>query len=862
VKVFHGMQKLGNYKETSIFIDWDYLIKDRGLRKEKDDLQKLFGTFTRFMSLFVLIVLAIIDFLSGKFLLWEVFIVDRLIEVLFWVALLLFIYSFFLLRDRTKFFDTLDIKTLDMLRELENNKKLPEEIELLDYFDYDILNILDDLVRESDREFLSNLLERLIVLQKVRLLLSRLDLTIDKFEKIIHQTFITINTSQDTWLIRVMFDSFILAYTNGFEYVDEQVVFLLLCQIALKDILMNYKVMPNEVNGLLLWARNEAKKRRYNNLWKERAGLKPKNTVDRGYTSRLAVTLEKFKRDFTREVIEGDFVLSIARENELDEVVRLLKQGEKGAVLLIGDPGVGKTTLIKSLAVRMVVEDVPKELRDKRLVGFDFTRAYASSPNIDNFKIKLETILREVASTKNIILVLDDFDQLVNIRQNFAGEVINLIIEAMDKYKLRILATSTNNGYLAHIKPNIALVSLFDIVNLQEPNLEVAIQILIDLIPRIESKYRVKISFDAIRKVVQLSHKFAFDRVLPEKAIDLLTEAVVFVEEQGLNFVSELDIEKLVSKKVGVSLGTISDEESQKFTNIEEQMHKRVIGQNEAISAVADALRRSRAGISRENRPIASFLFFGPTGVGKTELAKTLAETYYGDEKLMIRLDMSEYQEDENLKRLIGYRQEDDFYGGYLTEAVRERPFSLVLLDELEKANPKVLDIFLQILDEGHVTDGIGRRVNFTNTIIIATSNVASKEIFELIKQGMDYKDVYTKVLPLIRVLFKVEFLNRFDKIIMFKPLVLPEIEQIAALMLETISKRLYEKGIFMDYSHEVLQELSHLGYNPSYGARELYRIVQENIENKIAELIVAKKLQAGRKLIINDINNFEISES
>lgn len=859
MKVLNSIQRLGNIGNTAIFIDWKYLASGHGKRQEIELLQITLGKLLKGLTIFTILLIVFLDILNGSFSLNQYIFVDRLTDLFFWISIFLFCYSRYLLRDRTVFLDTLEIKSLEKLRVLEQEGKLPEEIELADYMDFDFLSVLDDYINTQDRDFLIKFIYKLVEFKKVKVLLSRLGLTSNSLEEVLKKTYLDINTSRDTWLSRLIWGAFIVAFNNGFESIDEEAVMLYILAVPLKEPLIDYEILPNEVSGLLIWARNEAKKRRYKKLWRERASLKPQNSVNRAYTSRLAKTLEQFKRDFTFEVLRGEFILSIARESEMNETLRLLQQGGKGAVLLVGDPGVGKTNFLKSIALRMVVEDVPKELTDKRLVGFDFTRAYATSKNINEFENKLRTVLEEVKETKNIILVFDDFDQLINLRQEVAGEVINLLVKSIDEFDLRIIATTTNEGYISSIKPNKALVSLFDVVTINEPNDDISTQILIDVVPDIEKKTGIKISSQVIRKVVSLSRKFAFDRQMPSKAIDLLEEAATYARENKLTFVSEVDVEKLVSKKVGVSIGAISDEERSKLIQIEDEMHKRVIGQHAAVTAIASALKRARAGLTSANRPVASFLFFGPTGVGKTEVAKTLAATYYGDEKFMVRIDMSEYHEEDNLKRLIGYREGDDFFGGALTEAVREKPYSLLLLDEIEKANRKVLDLFLQILDEGIVTDGMGRKVDFRNTIIIATSNVGSKKIAELIEAGNDYNKVNSEVINDLRSEFRVEFLNRFDKVIMFKPLLQSEIEQIAGIFVEKVSKNLYDKGIIMDYNDQLLKELSTIAFNPVYGAREMRRIIQDQLESKIADLILEGKLGAGKKIIFSSLENFEI---
>jgi len=334
---------------------------------------------------------------------------------------------------------------------------------------------------------------------------------------------------------------------------------------------------------------------------------------------------------------------------------------------------------------------------------------------------------------------------------------------------------------------------------------------------------------------------------------------MVKAQENGLEFISQELVEAIVSSKVGVNVGSIEDKEADLLINLEDELHKRIIGQDDAVKAVSAALRRSRAGLAGSKRPIASFLFFGPTGVGKTELAKAVAHTYYGNEKLMIRVDMSEYQEEENLKRLIGHPDAGEFEGGYLTEAVRSKPFSLVLLDEIEKANPRVLDLFLQILDEGSVTDGLGRTIDFSNTILIATSNAASAEIADLIEAGKKYKEVFAKVMPTLRKFMRVEFLNRFDRVIMFKPLLRIEIERIAALLMEKEKVSLSEKGINLVFEKKLLEELAELGYNPLYGARELRRVIQDNVEDKIASMIIKKEVKSGGELVLHSLKNFEV---
>lgn len=859
MRELRGLQKIGQLRESEILIDWNYIQEEHGLRKEGNDVQILLGNLLRFIALLGFAVITVLDLTQGNIILIKALNPTRLNDVIFWVIVGIFCYSLYLLRDRTKFLDTLEVKKISDLKRKFENANLPKSIEITDYFDYDFLNILDDGVRSNPGKFLTFLLIELGKLREIRKLFLRLGLDEKGYAQIVRRVDLEINANKNLWLPKLLFESFVNAYQADLDSVDEKILFFTLAKGVLKDELIKFKILPDDVEGLMLWVQNESKKQRYYSLWRDRASLKPKNSVNRAYTSRYASNLEMYKRDYTLEVITGKFVLSIAREFLLKEIVRLLSQGTKGAVLVIGEPGVGKSTLLKSLALQMVVEDVPDVLKDKRLIGFDFNRAFAVSNSIDNFKKVLEEVLREVSEAKNIVLVMDDFDQLVNIRSEGASEIINLITKAIDEFNIRVIATSSKTGYLSSIKPQKSLVSLFDTLELDEPSGKVAEQIVIDMIPQMERTYGVSVSVDAIKRCVELSQKYAFDRVLPEKAIDLIEEAVVYSKEKGLRFVSTENLEELFSRKVGVNIGTITEEEQIKFEKIEEILHKRVVGQDAAITAIAGALRRSRAGLSSKGRPIASYLFFGPTGVGKTEVAKTLAQAYYGDEKYMIRIDMSEYQENENLKKLIGEQIGDDFSGGFLTEKVREKPFSLILLDEIDKANPKILDLFLQILDEGSVTDGIGRKVDFTNTIIIATSNAGSKYIAELLETGKSYNQVYSEVMPKLRESFRVEFLNRFDKVIMFKPLTQIEIEKIAKISLEKVTKKMYEKSIILEFTPEAVREIATLGYNKVYGARELKRVIEDNVETKLADMIIKKEVTEGRKIFVKSLREFQV---
>ncbi|MBU0975523.1 MAG: ATP-dependent Clp protease ATP-binding subunit [Patescibacteria group bacterium] len=836
-----------NLRESLIqaTIDWDYLRKGKGVRKVENVLQVVVGRILLWLSIIIELGVIASELIQNRGL-------DRILHpqgfsgTLFWVVAFLLIYSLFLLRNRENFLDERRKYNFHKLSRKVLKGKEVGRLEIADYMNHNAIWLFDYIINVNVDNYLAELFEKLLKLSRPQAVLGRMGLTPENLNVNLLEE--KSQQEKDKTIEQLLRKSLIFAYENGLKYLNEEAVMYIFMEEFLKDQLLSLQVLEKDLVGIKVWLRNEAKKTKYVEEWRSRVSIKPKTTVNRAYTSRFTPTLNQHARDFTQEVIKGSFKVSIAREAELDQMVNILEKGDKSAVLVVGEPGVGKTTLVKSLAIRMVVEDVPPKLQDMRLVGFDFNKAFSGSENIEEFKQVLHNVFEEVSQSKNVVLVLDNVNQMLNLRSEISGEIANIIVDAFDTFNLRMIATTDRSQFTRFIRPHRALAGIFTQVRMEEPSDEVAMQIVMDEVPGIEADYNVKVGYGAIKAAVELSHKFAYDRVLPDKAIDIIKETVVSFKHLAGKKPLEFDeVAHMVSSKVGVSLGSITQDESEKLSKLEEEMHKRVIGQNEAIDAVCGALRRARSGLSSSGRPIASFLFFGPTGVGKTEVAKTVAAVYYGSEERMVRIDMSEYHEEENLHRLIGFASDTGaFEGGFLTEPVHSNPFSLVLLDEIDKANPKVLDLFLQVLDEGYLDDGLGRKVDFSNTIIIATSNAGSSKIAELIEKGEDYEGVSVGGLEQLKKIFRIEFLNRYDKVIMFKPLTKEEVKLVAKKFVEHTRLKLLDKGIKLSYGDELLERLASLGYNPVFGAREMRRIVQEEVENKVANMIVRGEVRSG----------------
>lgn len=636
--------------------------------------------------------------------------------------------------------------------------------------------------------------------------------------------------------------------------------------------------------------------------------------------------LSQFGRDLTKLAKDGKIDPVIGRQKEIERVIQILSRRTKNNPCLIGEPGVGKTAIAEGLALKIVSGEVPELLKDKKIYSLDLTGMVAGTKYRGDFEERIKKVIDEVKNAKDVILFIDEVHTLIGAGSaEGAADAANILKPSLARGELQIIGATTIEEYRKHIEKDAALERRFQPVMVDEPSQEEAIEILKGIKDKYEAHHKVKITDEAIESAVKLSTRYIGDRYLPDKAIDLIDEAASRVRLRSYTAPSDLkeledkkksveaeklsavnaqeferaaalrdeerkldkeikdkkenwhdmagkshdevtpaDIADIVSSWTGVPVTQLSTEESDRLLHMEDELHRRIVGQDEAVEAVSRAIRRGRVGLKDPKKPIGSFIFLGPTGVGKTELCKALAAAMFGAENAMIRLDMSEYMEKHTVSRLIGsppgYVGYDE--GGQLTEKVRRKPYSVVLFDEIEKAHPDVFNMLLQILDDGVLTDGQGRRVDFKNCIIIMTSNVGAKLISQKQKAfgfaagakelEQNEKEIKDAVMGELRNTFRPEFLNRVDDIIVFQRLTKENIKEIASRLLAVLQKRVEDMGIEVTFSDEAVSKIADAGFDDVYGARPLKRAIQSRIEDALSEEMLKGNVKKGGKYICN----------
>ncbi len=618
---------------------------------------------------------------------------------------------------------------------------------------------------------------------------------------------------------------------------------------ALRDVIDAAGYPQKYVTHVAEWIRTQELLREQRDRFVHLARLKPNSSMNRSMTARQTELLDRFSEDLTLLARNGYIAPVIGRDTELDEIFRLMDGGRQ-SVVLIGEPGTGKASLVEAIARRMVEEDVPPMFNDKRLVSVHVAQLITSGDPASAGERLLQMMV-EAGISGNIILVLHGIEALVGAGARGNLDLAETLAQELDKGYVRVIASTTPSAWTNHLERR-SLGAKLGIVQVRPLSDDQTIRVLMAKSGFIEYQQKVFFSYAALEQIAKLSSRYIRETALPESAIRVATEAAAYARsvhgEHG--FVSADDVAHIIHQKTNIPVESVGKDESTKLLSLESNLHTRVIGQDQAVVAVAQAMRRARADIRESKRPIANFLFLGPTGVGKTELAKALGAEYFGSEQSMVRLDMSEYQDRSSIARIIG--EPGDSRGGLLTEAVRRTPFTIVLLDELEKANPDILTLFLQVMDDGRLTDGVGRTVDFTNVVLIATSNAGTQFIQDEVANATPIEQIKTALLEReLRSTFRPEFLNRFDAVIVFKPLTLDDVTQIAWLMIHSITKRLEEKGILFRAEDEAVEALASAGFDPLFGARPLRRVIQERVENALADLLLQQGVKRKDTLIL-----------
>jgi len=618
---------------------------------------------------------------------------------------------------------------------------------------------------------------------------------------------------------------------------------------------------PGHVQHVANWIAMEETMREDHERFVALAALKPSTSMNRAMTARQTPLLDRFSEDLTLAARNGYLASIVGREKTMDELLRAIESGRK-SVALVGETGVGKTAIVEQLARMMVEEDVPPELFDRRLVAIDIAKVIASGdPTLASER--LISILEEVAVSGNIILVLHGAEALSGAGTGGPMDLSEILSSELGKGYYLAIVTTTPRAWTQYIERRSLGAKLVK-VSVPETDLEGTLNVLMAKSGFIEYQSKVFFSYAALEKAATLATRYLHDKAAPENALDVIREAATLARKARgeKTFVTAEDVAQVVHDKTSIPVEAVTQTETSKLLDLETHLHGRVIGQDEAVTAVSQALRRARAQLREGKRPIANFLFLGPTGVGKTELSKALAAEYFGDEASMIRLDMSEYQDASSVTRVIG--APGDERGGLLTEAVRQKPFSLILLDELEKAHPNILTLFLQVMDDGRLTDGVGRTIDFTNTMLIMTSNAGTPYIQAEVSKGTPVERIKTGLLEQeLKGIFRPEFLNRFDGVIVFKPLTIDDVTQIAWLLVNGIAKRLEaDRGVKFIADDTAVENLAAAGFDPLFGARPLRRVIQERVDNALADLVLRGEVHRKDTIVLQSDGTLTVNKA
>ena len=830
----------------------------RELRKTIDIIINAFLLVALFLTLYLVYsILNVVEFDPRN--LWYFLSDDRIENLYLWVLVLADMFLYYRL-------------VIPGLKKSAKEKKLSDQDQsvrhnMAEHMGQEVTKMVDKawLFGKYKKVFPISVWHLLYVLlndKDIRLVLARLGVGVDNIKQNIDQYIEKLAPVRDAKLdldeeaSNAMLNAYFHMLERRGDYIAEVDLLygIVTTSQSVRNMFYDMDIDEQKIDNVISWVKINKDLVATYKRFRSRSIFKPKGGMNRSYTAIATPVLNSFSQDLTLMARAGYLGLSVAREKEIAEIISTI-ESSVASVVLVGPAGIGKGNIVEGIANRMMAEELPELFQDKRLVSISVLMLVSGAEGAGRLEERFLAILNETAMSGNIILYIEDIHQLVGISSqgNEGVSLAEILAGEIRKKNVIVIATAHSKEYVQLIE-GTGLGQALKKINIKEPDKNQTIKMMEAHVSVVEGKHQVYFTYDALDTIYELSNRYITDKALPSKATDLMDEAGIIVSKRGSknNLVTAEDIEALVSHKTNIPLTEVTAQESTKLLNIEEELHERIVGQDEAVKLVASALRRARAELRDKNRPIVNLLFLGPTGVGKTELAKTVAEKYFGNENDMIRLDMSEYQSQTSLPRLIGSPEAGT--PGLLTEAVRHKPFALLLLDEIEKANPDVLTIFLQVMEDGRLTDALGRTVDFTNLIIVATSNAGTSFIQDQINAGRqvgDFKDQLIK--EEIRDIFRPEFINRFDGVVVFRPLTQEEIFKIAGFMLNKVKKRLDEKGILFEVTEAAQRELALAGFDPVFGARPLRRVIQDRVENSLSEFLLTGKV-GRRDVIVYDV--------